>query len=608
MTLHPALGPLPGETPASVVSRNAMRHHAPRARTFCLDLGISFQGIVDGKRTALNHLSDLLRVPVDALAGDAIVRTGDRYAYRGQDLVRHSLRRSRVAICPRCLAEDLAGAVEPWMAGGRALWQLAPIRVCGRHGILLIETAHVTGPQSLHDFARNIAGIVPDVTRMADEARSVVPTGLEIYLLDRIAGAAGPGWLDALPWHAAARVCEMIGAVAVDGTHAPINRYGDMEWRRAGEAGHALAANGTEEIRGFLDGMRTACPIRHVDNGGPQAWWGRLHTWLTDSVEETAYGPLRDIILGYMADNVPVGPGDELYGRPIVGRRRLHTIRTASQETGLHPNRLRKILAKGGVLPTGHGDLSDDRVTFDAEPALELLARMHRAIGHAEAMVYLDAGRVQLELLVKHAFIKPCAGSKEDGLRSRTYDPFELDAFLASLSKGAVEVSEPTFPLVGIQEAAKRASCGAAEVVRLILDRKLCSVGRRAGGRGYASILVDCEEVRRFTRLGYGPYVNQRTVEAELKTSTRVVTGLIRAGALTGHRAINPLNRCPYTAVLRADLDAFAARYASLHVLARETGVHHLILKKQLTASGIQPAFDLSIVPAAFYRRDATPG
>jgi hypothetical protein len=36
----------------------------------------------------------------------------------------------------------------------------------------------------------------------------------------------------------------------------------------------------------------------------------------------------------------PVGPGDVLFGKPVEGRT-LHSVRTLSVETGLHPKRLR---------------------------------------------------------------------------------------------------------------------------------------------------------------------------------------------------------------------------------------------------------------------------
>jgi hypothetical protein len=609
MKLHPALGPLVGETPASVISRNALRHRAPSARAFCLDLGLTFQDVVDGRTAALGRISDLLQVPVGLLTRSAITRTEVGYEFRGQSLLRQSLRRSRVAVCPRCLAEDLADGRPPWHASGRVEWLLTPIRTCHRHGVTLVEAAHVTSAHAIHDFARNIEGILPDVGRMADEATVAPSTKLEAYLLDRVAGIdeTRHGWLDALSWHAVARVCEMMGAVAVNGPMATIRDYVDEDWRRAGEAGFEIASGGVVEIRRFLDRMRRSYPDRRVDNGGPQAWFGRLHTWLTDSVSERAYEPLRDLVVGYVADTVPVGPEDEFFGRRVVQRRRLHSIRTAALETGLHPKRLRKILAAGGLLPPSHTDLSDDRVVFDADEASELLASARRAISQAAAAAYTDAGRVQFALLVDHGFIKAGVTSEKKGLRGPTYDPVDLDAFLVSLLDGAIEVEAPYFPIVNIPEAAKRANCGAAEVVRLILGRKLAKVWRRAGAQGYASVFVDCEEIRNMIRQDYGPDLNLRAVEAELRTSTRVVDALVAIGVLPSRRATNPLNRCPYTAVRKDDLEAFSARYVSLHALAREKGIHFMALKRDLIDRGIQPAFDHSTVPATFYLREAIP-
>jgi len=59
--------------------------------------------------------------------------------------------------------------------------------------------------------------------------------------------------------------------------------------------------------------------------------------------------------------------------------------------------------------------------------------------------------------------------------------------------------------------------------------------------------------------------------------------------------------------VRKDDLEAFSARYVSLHALAREKGIHFMALKRDLIDRGIQPAFDHSTVPATFYLREAIP-
>ena len=605
--LHPSLDLLAGETPTSLVSRLAMLHDAPTARYFCLDMGFGFQTVVDGDEGTLVAIASLARVPLAGLGDNAIHRTGGSFLLRGQELVRPSLRRSRVMVCPRCIVGDLAHDAPPWMAGGRAEWLLKPIHSCPDHEVAFVEVARITDPEAVHDFARNVFSALPEIQRLADAAIHVAPTALETYLRGRLNGAAGPDWLDALPWHAAARACEMIGAVAAFGPRAAIRSFGDAEWRQAGATGFEIAAGGPDGIRAFLEGMRRSHPRGRVDNGGPQAWLGRLQMWLTDTQVEPAYAPLRKAFVDFMVDTVPLGPDDELFGRQVVEHRRLHSIRTASLETGLHPKRLRRILAATDVIPPDHAGHPDDQVTFPAEDAAPILDKACRSISHAEAETYLNAGRVQTTLLADHGFIRPFLASGTEALKDHAYDRAELDDFMANLSRDAVPAASAEPPFFAIAEAAKRACCGAAEIVALVLDRKLARIGRLIEGRGYAAILVDIDEVRRCVRGDRGDDYTIGHVQTQLRTSFGVVDALVKSGILPSHRAISPLNRCPYLAVRKDALDDFRTRYVSLQDMARQREIHFLALKKMLVAAGIEPAFDRSMVPATFYRRADIP-
>ena len=601
--LHPSLDLLAGETPTSLVARLAMLHDAPTARYFCLDMGLRFQAVVDGDEDTLAAVASLARVPLAGLGANAIHRTGGGFLLKGQELVRPSLRRSRVMVCPRCIAGDLARDAPPWMAGGRAEWLLDPIHSCPRHEVAFVEVARITDTEVLHDFARNVASALPEIRRLADAAIHVTPSALEAYLLGRLDGAIGPDWLDALPWHAAARACEMIGAVAAFGPRAAIKTFGDAEWRQAGATGFEIAAGGPDGIRAFLEGMRMSHPRGRVDNGGPQAWLGRLQMWLTDTQDEPAYAPLREEVIAFMTETVPLGPNEHLFGRQVVEHRRLHSIRTASLETGLHPKRLRRILSATDVIPRDHAGRPDDQVTFPAEDAAPILEKAKRCISHAEVATYLNAGRVQTALLAKAGFIRPFLASGTEALKDHAYDRAELDTFMADLSRDTVPVVSGKPPFIGIAEAAKRACCGAAEIVGLLLDRKLAQVRRLTEERGYAAILVNVDEVRRLIRGDRGDDLTLGIVQAKLRTSFGVVDALVKSGTLPSHRAISPLNRCPYLAVRKEALDYFQACYVSLQEISRERGTHFLALKKRLAVAGIAPAFDRSMVPATFYRR-----
>lgn len=603
MRIHPSVPYRVDETPASLVSRLAFLHRAESVRVFSLDMGWPFQAIVDGEPIALAQLADLAGVPVGPLHDAATARTDGAFAFRGHDLPKSMLRRARTYVCARCVVEDLDGSAEPWRVSSRFQWTLDPIRTCHRHGIALDEIAVINSPSLMNDIARIAAPQIGRFRCMADEAVETPPSALEDYLLDRLDGHAGPEWLDALPWHAAAKTCEMIGAIATLGRAAPIKTMSDAEWREAGGVGFQIASQGPAGIRALFDDLRTTYPQGRSDPSGPQAWLGRIHTWLAGP-RLPGFDPLRDIVVEMVAEVSPVGPEDRLYGRPVVEHRRLHSIRTAGLETGMHPKRLRKMLASAGVIPPDHHGVTDDRIIFAAPEAREFLAKVMHAISEQDAQTYLNAGRVQTRVLTDAGLIRPFLAAGRDGMRFATYDTRDLDAFIRRLTEGAEVVSVPTEPVYRIPEAARRANCSAAEIVQAILERRVAWTGQVAGETGYLSVLVDVTEVRGLVRGDHGDLLPLTAVQDSLKTTFAVVDALVRTGILPSERAVSPLNRCPYTAVRRHDLDAFLGDYGSLTELAKERGMHFIRLKKALKASGVQPRFGKPDVPATFYRRE----
>jgi hypothetical protein len=76
----------------------------------------------------------------------------------------------------------------------------------------------------------------------------------------------------------------------------------------------------------------------------------------------------------------------------------------------------------------------------------------------------------------------------------------DLDAFLAKLRHDAKPVGSPSANMGNIPGAARQACCSAADIVRMILEKKLAWVGVLRGVRGYLSVLVKIDEVKSAVR------------------------------------------------------------------------------------------------------------
>lgn len=595
-----------GETPASFVSRLAALRRLP-AREFCLDLGITFQRVVDGDPETLAIVAVKAGADPATLAGNAFTRVGDRlHDFRGQRLVRGSLRRAAVAVCPKCLAEDTAAApdLRPGIAPAqRAIWQIGAVKTCHIHDTPLAIVTHDVTPSKLHDWMHHIESILPDLPRMAAFAETRHPTSFETYVIDRATGSnKAYELLDGWPFYVAIFTCELVGAVETFSRTVNLKTMTDDEWRIAGAAGFDILATGANSFSNFLLRLQQTYAYSGGSTEGAQAIFGRLYQALEFGREEAGYDPVRDLVGDFIRTHFPVGPGDVVFGKPVE-KRVLHSIRTLSIETGLHPKRLRKVLKAAGVLPSNADELADGNCLFDAERgSLSATEASAATLSVRKVGEYLNAPRVQRDRLYQHGLIIPRIRAGDHGAADK-FAPEDLDAFLAKLLDCAVPVDAIADGQANIPDAAKAGFVMSEVLVRLILDGKLARKWLLTSQRGYMSLLLDVAEVRALVR---GPDHGGLTglqIKDRLSTTARVAAALIKHGHLPAVTVINPINRCPIVVVMPDQVDRFDAEFVSLFAIARKRGLHHMVVKKALDAAGLEPALDPKAIGATFYRK-----
>ncbi|MHC2280402.1 hypothetical protein ACVME8_007045 [Bradyrhizobium diazoefficiens] len=595
-----------GETPVSFVSRLAALHRTS-ARDICLDMATTFQKVVDGDPKALAIVAAKASADPAALTENAFVRTGERrYTFRGEEFTRDDLRRATVVVCPKCLAEDLAGAptLRPQVvAYQRARWPIAALKTCSIHLTPLVVVDKDMTPSTLHDWSHHVGKVLPFLPRLVAEAGTRPLTALETYILDRTnGGPAAAGLIDTLPLHVAIEACELFGAVAAFGRTPNLKTLTDEEWRQAGAAGFDIIAADKPGIEAFLAGLQASYPYTRAGTEGPQAIFGRIYQVLEFGREDPAYDPLRELVGNFILENFPVGPGDVVFGNPVETRR-LHSIRTLSLETGLHPKRLRKLLSSAGMLPPNADDLADGNCLFDAQKAVSLAqAAAAATLSVRDAGTYLNAPRVQRDMLYRSGLLSPRIKATDHGAAD-LFAPEDLDAFLARLLDGATPVPAANDGLVDIPTAAKLACCGSLEVVQAVLDGRVTRKARLVTERGYMAVLVDVEEVRALVRGADLDGLTSQALADRLRVADKVTRKLIAGGHLRTITAVNPVNRCPVTIVPTEEVERFEAEFVTLFALARQQNRHHMAVKNELEAAGVKPAMKPEKVAATIYRR-----
>lgn len=579
--------------------------------TFCADLRVNTVSLAHGEEAALSRLAAATGADLGALRRFSLKREepqdeAQMFSLNGQGLRPMSLCRSRVRVCPACLAEDLDTRSGPdrLRPYGRAAWILASVRTCARHGLELTCLSAPDERSGVPDFAAAVQANWATITAKRIKGGALLPSAFEAYLLARIWGDAPTvPMLEELPWYAAARACEMIGAVSLHGPRVRRSRLSEMQWREAGDEGYRIAVAGDDAFTDLLTRLRDQ--VRAIEDGRPRRKVGRLYEWLSSEAKDPAYAPIRTRVASHLVATTAVGPGDEIFGKPVT-ERRLHSVHTLSQETGEHPKRLRKLLLRHGLIGEDSRELSDDQVVFPANAAAGFALEVTGALSLKRAGHYLNAPRVQMALLHEAGLIRPLSGKGSD-LRP-VFARTELDGFLARLLADAEPVTVPPEGMATIPDAAKRANCSAQEIVAAILERALAFVGQRTDTRGYLSVLVNVDEIRAGVRRPDHGSLSLREVERRLGVHTSAVQCLIAGGYLATEVAVNPVNRCPQAVVTEEEMTRFESETATLSRLARERLQSREALQRTLAAQGIKPAIVIEAVKRTLlFRRDSVP-
>lgn len=604
--LYPVLSSAPDECPTSFVSRLAKANFATSAREFCRDIGISFQALANGCTEAFELLAELTGFRTAELDTNAIWRGSKTTTLRGEKLLRTSIRRAHVFICPTCLKADIQGSKLPpdQAAYGRIFWRLAALHTCPAHGVALREIAHADAA-SLYDFSLLVRPRLHELDQLEASASRRPASGLERYLVDRLDKRLScPSWIDGLDLFAVIKVAEMFGVAAMFSRKQNLKTLTVEDWRAAGAKGFDIIRNGEPCIRDFLAQMHGNYRESRVPNEGPHARFGKLYEWLAAVGDQPAYIPVRNLLHRCIAGIMPLGPGDTIFGQPIQ-ERLLHSIRTASLETGMHPMPLRRALEATGFIRADQKHLKDHRILFDAKSAAPILTQLTGAISLKETETYLNAGRVHTKLLLDHGFIKPLLGDAAKNFKTLLFATTKLDQFMLDLLSTAQPVSAVPPGMFPIATAAKHAQCSAMDIVRLLLARKLKQVAALVGTQGYASVLVTMTEVRDHFRKPGLPGMTAHQVMTALGTFHAVVRALIDHGALPATRVIHPATRRPVSLVKRTDLDAFNDKYISLADLSKTLCKHPRTVRRELECKSIHPApeLDKKTFGIVFYRR-----
>ena len=495
MPLLPVLPVLPNESLTSYLNRAARFHAETAVLEFLAFLEFPQWGAMSPQEEHIDRLADLFGLTRETLSAMTFLPLGGRMrSFCGEVVHSEFANLDKTSFCPACLLED--GDPKGPSAGlrvGRIHWRIEHVRTCEQHGIALVRRKHANNSEK---FQRMDAVAPPDeeLAVIASEAAPQRLSDLQVYLMDSLAGAKGPLWLDSQPIDLAARACEMLGIILTAGTHVNLKTLPDTAWNEAGNVGFGYACRGEE---GIMEALQLAFDRFESAGvrGGPQKVLGRLYQWLQFSKNDKPTGPIREIVRDFILDHFPIAKGVELFGEP-VDRQRVHSAQSLSEKTGVHHKTIYRAVVLAGLVD-GDPDHPSSTKVFDAVEGEALMERIRTSIPQKHLTDYLNCNRVQAEQLVRTGIIPrllPDAAGVKGVLKQIAQE--DADDFLSRFLGAATLVESPSESVMDVVSAAEISRWPVVDIVNGILGGLFDTVEITDQDLKFKGVLVDPMEVR----------------------------------------------------------------------------------------------------------------
>lgn len=601
------------ETPTSYASRFAAVNGFPSLLSWCSLVGHSAYDIASGKEETLHWLASLDSAAQNQFKANVLKGMGDCFHLNDVMLRKADLRRLRLQVCPRCIAADLeiSGYPEHVRPFQRVWWCLAAIRSCPDHHVALVELDTDDAMVSMGgvDFTVALRRHLPWICKAAPLLAACPPSPREDYLLARLRKMPGAGFdlLDAMPFHAVVRACEVVGSVARSGPYSTIGEVGADESYDIADQGFDILAAGAEGLESLMEAMVGRVLADAKARWGIRPMLGQLHDAFSHRNADPGFDPIRRVVSRFVMRTMPLGPENNLFGSPI-GERVLHSIRSAAEATGMHPKTLRRHLATHGVIPSLMRGVTDERVVFPVEALKELPDANEKVLDLAKLGRHLSIPRVHLAAIGRSDLIEAVRKPDAHGAAKFGYAIGEIVRFQNALFAGAVEVEAQPPGTADLVTVRKRTCRQIIEILELAstdggLKKKFCLANRR----DYGALLLDVEEVKAaLVGEDHGGVPIYR-VAALLGTGATSAKRMMDDGIIPVRVARNPVNRCEQRIVDRQAIQEFRQKYVSLSELANELRKDRGFVTQMMRSFGIEPAFDAKRIGATFFERTRLP-
>lgn len=576
---------------------------------FCKFFDLARTDFRDGTGRCIEVISAVSGADTDQLRFNAVQPLPDGTVnLRGEALGLQVVRRVTVKFCPRCLLADEEAVPSLGKAAWRFRWSwlLKPVVVCPFHNFALVS---VPAKDAVNAFDLRKLFAQNDLNLTLPEGiEPVLPGSLQRYVVSRLSDrpTACP-WLDNQGVAEGVRACEMVGSLICDGPTVEIKSYTDLDWSRVGSAGFDVCCHGPEAIKDVLSKVRLDGG-RRSGRAGPQAAFGPMFKWLRKSERVGEEGPIRDVVRDAIIDNFAVGPGEVVLGH-VVDRRKVHSVNSLANATGLNRFRLYRIIQKAGMIPEDASGSALNQFVFPAEQAEQFIAQIQNSIPLNQVPDVLGCSVTHAENLANSGFISSIVPMKEGdvGLTRGYFNLPELSKFLDDVSIGTNHIKCEVDGFLNLTHAARGRST-TAQIIGWQVDGSLQRTRLLGGVKRLDNLRFCLEEIHGLLDQTWGSHLHRLKSVVKMLGITDAAVRLLMSQQNGGpwlrpamKKATNRQRETTY--IPTAEIERFTEKYVTSALLCRELNSNFWAVQKALQANNVKPAIDPDWLGARVYLR-----
>jgi predicted transcriptional regulator len=601
----------PSEPLETYISRLAATNGASSISEFRLHMNLrEMRGLSDPEK--LNRLVELSGLDADLMRSQFAMSwlkekvlsdstTGYR-TYEGRmRLNRWELATTAPRFCPLCLKADFESGYGCWEARPhvRFAWLLNYTETCVEHCVRIFTSPEKYTRTTQYDFAAYLRTNRREVERAIANATAEDLHPYDVYFARRFERkATSMELLDTLNLALAHQLC-FYAARAKELAGDPTTRFKSLVHpsRSTRIKGFELLAD-RERLLECLSAINRE-HLKRAKITGRYRLYGELERFLTIYKDAPGLRPIIELIRERAMSEVPIGPEDPFLGGG--GVRKLHTLHTGMQETGVNSRTIRKILDERGLIKPSDLRKSDNRVVCAASDVLAAARDFKNGIDQETVAQMLGVSRPTVKRIVDKGLIKPMIGYSND--MNSLFTSEQIEAFIEHVV-GQRLVADETKSTTSLNIATKTIACQMADVVEAVVTGRLSKVYRSSDETkiGLAKVLIDNEELRTAFVAPSGGLTCSEFSRA-LKLRTHVGRLLFQCGLFETTEFHDSVVRRSYPIIEHDRYRDFRDQYASVTELAKGV-MWHTELKKILKDEGIKPVWAHGhLSSTTFYRR-----